>query len=102
MVMPALLVTEAVTWTHAVINGPRYVHSKLKAYYWVLRNSGKIIKKRPGVRAYKKITDSEFLELIDPEIPFAQVISSRVACNMASAVINSFYKAHFRLLKRLV
>jgi GT2 family glycosyltransferase len=102
MMLPALVVTEMVTWTHATMSGRKFVYSKLMAYRWVLRNAGKIIEKRSDVKASKKIPDSEFLELIEPEIPFAQVMGSRIACTIADAVINSFYKAHFRLLKKLV
>lgn len=101
MVLPALVLTEMVTWTHAALNGNKFAYSKLRAYSWILSNMGKIIEKRSDVAASKKISDRDFLQLIEPEIPFAQVISSRTACVIADAVINMFYKAHFALVKKL-
>lgn len=101
IVFPAFFLTEIVTWTHATINGPQFIRSKLRAYGWILGNMGRIMKKRKDVKAHRQISDKEFVQLIEPEIPFAQVIGSKMACTMADAVINTFYKAHFKVVRML-
>lgn len=101
-IFPALVITEVLTLTHAFTNGYRHVLSKLRAYQWVLSNLGPIIEKRDTVDANRKISDREFLQLIEPEIPFAQVINSRVACAMADVVVNTFFRVHFKIVQKLV
>jgi len=102
ILLPAFILTEIVTWTHAAINGYKFAYSKLRAYGWILFNVGKILEKRQDVKALKKISDRKFLQLIEPEIPFEQIIESRMICTISDVVINSFYRAYFRFAKRLV
>jgi|SRR3990172_313966 len=99
---PALLVTEIVTWGHAVIHGIPYMHNKMRAYGWILTNLYKIILKRRGVQKDRKISDREFIRLLEWKIPFEQVIENRVMRGIADAIFNSFYRIYFKIIQRVL
>ena len=102
LISPALLVTEIVTWEHAILHGLPYIHNKLRAYWWILTNFGKIMNKRREVQKDRKISDKEFVRLLEWKIPFGQVIENRVMSGMADAIFNSFYRIYFKIIQRIV
>lgn len=97
--LPSLLVTEIVTMGHATLNGPKYIKSKLLAYLWILRNIKAILIKRRETLSKKKISDREFFNLLDWEIPFDQLIENSIMSWTANLVFNSFYNLHMKLIK---
>ena len=98
LMIPAFVVTEIVTWGHAVLNGRQYVQNKLKAYWWVVTNPGKILNKRREVQSNRKIADREIIRLLDRKIPFNQVIEGRIMRRTAEIIFNTFYIVYFRFL----
>jgi len=102
LISPALLVTEFVTWGHAILYGLPYIHNKLRAYWWVLMNFGKIMNKRREVQMDRKISDREFIRLLEWKIPYEQVIENRIMRGMADAIFNSFYRIYFKIIQRIV
>lgn len=102
LLSPALIVTEIVTMGHAILNGPDYVRSKLKAYWWLISNTGIIKQKRVKTLKMKKISDKEFFRLLDWRIPFEQVIENKYLRYSADKIFNTFYKLHFRIIKNLL
>lgn len=46
----------------------------------------------------RKISDKEFVRLLEWKIPFEQVIENRVMCKAADAIFNSFYKIYFKII----
>lgn len=102
LLFPALLVTEIVTMSHAFLNGPKYVKSKLMAYLWIMRHTKSILIKRHETLSKKQITDKEFFGLLDCNIPFEQVIENSIMNRTTDIVFNSFYALHMRLIRRMV
>lgn len=102
LLLPVLIVTEIVTMGHAVLNGPKYVKSKLLAYFWILQNIKIILTKRHETFSKKIITDGEFFRLLDGEIPFEQVIKNPIMNGLADAVFNSFYAFHIKIIRRII
>lgn len=102
LLLPSLLITEIMTMGHAVLNGPKYIKSKLLAYFWILRNIRAVLAKRHETLSRKEITDREFFGLLDWRIPFEQVIENSIMNRMADAVFNSFYMLYMRLIRELV
>ncbi len=39
------MVTEIVTWGHAVLHGPKYVWNKARAYFWLVANMKSVLKR---------------------------------------------------------
>lgn len=102
LISPALIVTEFVTWGHAILHGSPFIYNKLRAYWWVFTNPGKIINKRRRVQKNRKISDREFIRLLEWKIPFEQVIENRILRGMADAVFNSFYSIYFKLIQKII
>lgn len=102
LLLPSLLITEIMTMGHAVLNGPKYIKSKLLAYFWILRNIRVVLEKRHETLSKKEITDREFFGLLDWRIPFEQVIENPIINKTAEAVFNSFYASYTRLIRGLV
>lgn len=100
-ITPALLVTELITWVHATIHGFKYIRSKLYAYWWVCVNFDKIFRKRYNVQINRRISDKEFIRLLEWKIPFDYLIKNMMA-DVADTIFNSFYFAYFLLIKRLI
>ncbi len=99
LISPALLVTEIVTLGYAVLHGMPYIHNKLCAYWWVLMNPDKIITNRRKVQKNRKISDKEFLRLLEWKIPFEQMIENRITRGMVDVIFNSFYGIYFKAAK---
>ncbi|AKB36595.1 Glycosyltransferase [Methanosarcina siciliae C2J] len=102
LLLPALIVTEIVTMGHAVLNGPRYIYSKLQAYLWVIKNIKEILTKRHETICKKTTTDREFFGFLDWKIPFEQVIKFPMISKTVDIVFNSFYAFHMKLISRIV
>ena len=98
LMIPAFVVTEIVTWGHAVLNGRHYMQNKLRAYWWVVTNPGKILNKRREVQSNRKIDDKKVIRLLDRKIPFNQVIDEKIMRRMADMIFNTFYRVYFKFL----
>jgi len=99
--LPSLIVTEILTMSHAVLNGPKYIKSKLLAYLWILRNTKTVFAKRRETLSKKKISDKEFFNFLDCNIPFEQVIENSIMSKVADIVFNSYYNLHMKLIKKI-
>jgi len=102
LTFPAFIVTEIVTWGHAVLHGYSFIYNKLRAYWWILTNIAKINKKRGVVLENRRIGDRELLRLFDWKIPFEQVIENGILCKLSNVLFNSFFRFYFKLLGGLL
>lgn len=102
LLSPAFVVTEVITVSHATLNGPKYIKSKILAYFWIIRNIKGILTKRRETLSKKVTADGEFFGLLDWKIPFDQVIKYPIINRTANAVFNSFYSLHMKLIRRMV
>lgn len=102
LLFPGLLISEVITMGHATLNGPEYVKSKFRAYMWIARNINVILGKRQKIFATKQISDKEFYSQLDWRIPFEQVIEYKWMRWSVDVLFNSFYRAHFWFVCRLV
>ncbi len=102
IILPSLLLTEAITWAHAIIHGPGFVLSKLRAYHWVVRNLGNIMAKRREVQKSRKVSDGELIRLLVWRIPFGQMINNWFIVLAADAIFNNLYHINYAVLQWLV
>ncbi len=102
LITPALFVTEIVTWGHAILNGFPYIHNKFRAYRWILANPGRILDKRREIQKNRRVSDKEFIQLLEWKIPFEQVIGNGFVSGLANVILNSFYKFYFIVLKKII
>jgi len=102
LLIPGLMVSEIVTMGHAILNGPEYVKSKLKAYWWLIKNQDFVFEKRKKTLSMKKISDKEFFELLEWRIPFEQVIGNKMLRWCSDKLFNTFFWAHFKIVRKLL
>jgi GT2 family glycosyltransferase len=101
LLLPALMVTEIVTMGHAVLNGPKYIMSKLLAYIWIIKNINAVLTKRHETLSKKMIPDNEFFTFLDWRIPFEQVIKNSKISKTADIFFNTFFYTYLILLKKI-
>ncbi len=101
IISPSLLLTEAITWGYAIINGRTHIIGKLRAYLWAARSLGKIMVKRREVQKSRKVGDGELIRLLEWRIPFEQMINNRLIVGVADAIFNNFYRVNYAVLERL-
>ncbi len=102
LLLPGLLLSEIITMSHAILNGPDYVKSKLKAYGWLLKNINLIKTKRRETLQKRKVSEKEFFKHLDWRIPFEQVIEYRWMRWCANVLFNTFYRIHYWIVCRLI
>jgi GT2 family glycosyltransferase len=102
LLLPSLIVTEIITLSYSVLNGPNYIKSKLLAYLWIFKNINKIMIKRRETFSRKIISDKEFFMFLDWEIPFEQVLKNSIAVKIANIVFNSFYLFYMKLIRNAI
>lgn len=102
IMLPGLVVSEIVTFGHAMLNGREYVKSKFKAYWWILDNRNFVFEKRKKTLCKKKISDKEFFRFLEWRIPFEQIIENKILCWCADKIFNTFFLVHFNIVKKFV
>lgn len=98
LLSPVFFVSEIVTWGHSVLHGFSFMKNKFRAYWWILTNPGKIMKKRQEVQRYRRINDKEFIKYLDWRIPFEQAIRKGIMCYAAGKIFNSLFRIYYILL----
>lgn len=98
LMSPAFIVSEIVTWGHAVLHGYLYMYNKLRAYWWIFTNTIKIGNKRREVQKTQRISDKEFLRLLEWKVPFEQVIQNKIMFMAANIFFNSFYRIYLKFI----
>lgn len=79
LMVPALLLTELVTWAFAALRGGAYVRAKLRAYAWIVRNRGLIGETRHRIQRQRVAGDAAILRGFDYRLGVGQVSSPSVA-----------------------
>lgn len=102
LMIPGIIVSDIVTMGHAVLNGPEYILSKMKAYWWIMGNTNFVLQKRRKTLSQKKVSDAEFFELLEWRIPFEQVIENKILRWSADRIFNTFFRIHFQILRKLI
>jgi GT2 family glycosyltransferase len=61
VLLPALLLAEAVTWVYVLLRQPRQAGNKLRAYAWIARHWGDIMARRRQTQTLRRVRDRELL-----------------------------------------
>lgn len=99
---PALIVTEIITWGHAIIHGMPFIKNKAQSYLWLFTHIGHILDKRHLIQNNRKIDDRDFFRLLEWEMPFDQLVNNRIAGVVASLTFNSFFKVYYNIIKSII
>ncbi|MBM2827406.1 MAG: putative glycosyltransferase, partial [Dehalococcoidia bacterium] len=88
LMLPALIITDLLTWGYALISGGRFLSGKARAYLWVLSNFSEIMDKRGSIQMLRKEDDRDLLKSTSFRIPFEQLTSVALFARVLGAIIN--------------
>jgi len=69
---PALLLAELVTWGFSLFRDRAHLGNKLKAYRWIIRNWGLVMRKRRQTQALRAVSDRQLLIGTTHRLEYAQ------------------------------
>lgn len=72
VMLPALLLSEIVTWGFVLVRGPLRLGDKIRAYGWILKHLNHIIENRRQVQALRTVRDQELLAKSTHRLAFEQ------------------------------
>jgi GT2 family glycosyltransferase len=78
LLLPALLLSELITWSWIVLRDTRNVDNKARAYGWILRNWRAVAESRRQVQAQRRITDKELLGECQSTLAYEQLAEGRI------------------------
>jgi GT2 family glycosyltransferase len=94
LLLPVLLLAEAVTWGYVLLRQPKQASNKLRAYAWIARHWGDIMARRRQTQALRRVRDRELLAGCTWRLDFAQFDRGALG-RAAGALLNPlFYVLH--------
>lgn len=97
VLIPALLLTEILTWGYAIIKGPKFMKVKIQTYLWSFKNYREVLIKRKENLRLRKIKDSELFTRLSPGILFDQLIPNSVSKVCIEKVINFIFQVYYSI-----
>lgn len=97
--LPALLVTEVITWGWLLWRNPRATMQKLHAWSWVLTHWSEIADERQQMRSLSRVQDITLLAHCSTDIEFSQLTGPRAA-RIAKAVFVPLLHCSSRIAQR--
>lgn len=88
--LPALFVSEIMSWGFALKHGRQYVFTKFHAYLWILSRWRAIMRARRQVQQMRQVRDRDVLVRCDYRVNFAQVSEGFVS-KMAGYIFNPIF-----------
>jgi GT2 family glycosyltransferase len=78
LLLPALLLSELITWSWIVLHDARNIDNKARAYGWILRHWRTVAESRRQVQAQRRITDKELLGECESTLAYEQLAEGRI------------------------
>jgi GT2 family glycosyltransferase len=72
VLLPALIVSEVLTWGFVLLRERAQLYDKLRAYVWIVRHWDHVLRLRRGVQAMRRRDDRELLAQSAHRLPFEQ------------------------------
>jgi GT2 family glycosyltransferase len=101
VLLPALLLAEAVTWGFALLRDRRRLANKLQAYTWVVQHWGKIMASRRQVQATRQVSDRDLVAGCTHRLDFEQTGGGAVA-HWAHSLFDPLFSVLHRLALALI
>jgi len=89
-ILPALLLTELVTWGYTFKQGWPGLKSRLQAYGWLLTHLKMILQKRRQTQQLRQVSDHELLRMMDWRLNLCQLAGPTLA-QAADYTLNPLY-----------
>jgi GT2 family glycosyltransferase len=101
VLLPALLLSEAIVWGYLLSRGPRTMWAKLTSYAAFIRALPQVIRQRQSLQMLRRVTDREILKTFGHRLTLAQTASPWVQ-RTAEWVINPVLMLYATLLRMVV
>ena len=95
LLLPAVLFTEAQVLFFSIING--WLGYKIKSYFWLLANFGRLLKRRRQVQAMRRVRDAGLFGQYAYEINFEEVNNPGL-----KYITNPALRLHYKAVSRLI
>lgn len=84
LLLPGLLLGEAMAWVYSAMQGPAHLRAKLAAWRWIWTNRNKVRELHRQTQAFRKVSDAHLLAVLSPEIRFTGTVPDKIARVMES------------------
>ena len=96
LLLPALALTEAITWGYAFLQGREHVAAKLRTYRWLLGHRLAILEARQKEEKRRKGPDGDLLSRCSPRLAYG-LASDRPIARAASFIFDPIFLALHRI-----
>lgn len=79
IMIPLIIVAEAIAWGYTLLRGPRYIVSKLRANIWILQHFKQILEARRQVQLLRAVDDKKILRKLSHHLIVKQTINKYAA-----------------------
>ncbi len=90
LMLPALLLTECITWAFALWKGPAYIAEKVRAYAWLIAHAPTVIAAHNVVQRRRTLGDSAILQALTRKLDFSQLLPPGAA-RLAGVAANPLF-----------
>jgi GT2 family glycosyltransferase len=91
-VLPALLVSEVVSWCYALSRGPRFIAAKFRACAWLCRALPPIRQDRRRIAQDRTVPERAMFARLTPSTQFAHQYRGRSFARVLQAGLNAVYR----------
>ncbi len=101
LLLPALLLSEVVSWGYGLSSGRAFLGAKLRSYGWVIRNIQSILHSRRIVQQSRQVGDRELLRACVTHLAYGQA-SDSLASKVAPILFDPLYVVLYRLYQVII
>ena len=101
VLLPALLLAEAVTWGFVLLRDRQHLANKFHAYAWVVQHWREVMASRRQVQATRRVSDRDIVASCTHTLAFEQT-GDRVAARFAHAVFDPLFFVLHRLAVAII
>lgn len=91
ILLPALILSEVVTWGFVLLQDRKRFRNKLFAYAWILFWWKEIMEKRAATQKLRRVSDRSLLRMTTPYLDFAQASGSGLISQLAHLVFDPLF-----------
>lgn len=101
ILLPALLMAEAVTWGFVLLRERKGIAQKFLAYGWIVRNWPLVMQKRNDVQRHRRAGDRQLLKALVWHVDVRQ-LGDFLVSRIAEKVFDAFFAPYHWLLNRFI
>lgn len=90
--LPALALTEIITWAYAIKNGKGHIKAKRQAYAWLISHRTDVMSKRAEMQVSRQESDLTLLNIVSWRLDTFQLAGTLIG-RAAEALVNPVFRA---------